>query len=196
MPQARLPDINLAMTKYRNLAVSANQQKQWIIMHGALHSYNGLFPEEYQVTISTEEYEIASKVDITYVCLQCKKEIEKERVEVFDLIPNGMGLLLVGSTPQKTWNCPECYSNNDLQTTTINKTAFRDPTYYGVVPNPPNREYDRQSHNTFDSLMRRWGLNFLAELDNKAAKYRDDNWKRGDEDFELGVDGGEEQDAD
>ena len=51
MPQARLPDINTSMIKFRNEVLGAIKNRDWTLMHGCLDAYNGELPEEYQVNL-------------------------------------------------------------------------------------------------------------------------------------------------
>ena len=182
MPQARLPDINTAYIKYRTEAIMALKQKHWGIMHGCLTAINGLLPPEYQVIISTVDYNQQAKAEITYHCNHCEKDIEKEYIRIFELMPNAMQLLLHGHNANKVWDCIKCHKLNQLDTTRVSKTVLQNPTFLGVVPEPPTRTNGLMDRMKFNIEIERWGWLTLGELEYKMGKFRDDNWKRGDND--------------
>ena len=151
-------------------------------MHGCITAINALLPPEYQVIISTAEYEELARAEINYTCNNCEEQIEKKDVLVFGLIPNSMQLLLHGSEAQKVWNCPKCKETNMLESTKISKTTLQDPTFLGVVPASPRRTNGLMDRMKFNIEIERWGWLILGELEFKMGKFRDDNWKRGDND--------------
>lgn len=184
MPQARLPDINTAYIKYRNEVVWALKHKMYNLMHGSLVGINALLPVEYQVVVSTPEYRRLSKTEITYLCKKCENENMKEDIIVYDLIPDSMGLLLYGNKTTKVWNCTKCDKVNRLIDTPISKTVLQNPTFLGVVPDPPERKDGLMDRMRFNIEIERWAWLYLGELEFKLAKFRDDNWQKGGE---LGV---------
>ena len=184
MPQSRLPDINSAFIRYRSEAIHALQTKNWSAMHGALNGINSLLPVEYQVVISTQDHEQLAKTEITYACGSCSEAIDKSDVQVFELMPDSMQSLLHGRTFNKVWNCIKCNSTNMLNTTAISQTMLQNPTYLGIVPDPPERKNGLMDRMKFNIEIERWGWLLLNEEEFKMAKFRDDNWNKGDE--ELG----------
>lgn len=185
MPQARLPDINTAYIKYRNEVVWALKHKMYNLMHGALVGINALLPVEYQVVVSSEEYNKLAKTEITYFCNKCEFENPKESVKVYDLLPNRLDFLLHGNNLTKVWNCTKCHSTNKLKETPISKTVLQNPTFLGVVPDPPERKDGLMDRMKFNIEIERWAWLYLGELEFKLAKFRDDNWNKGEE---LGLD--------
>mgnify|MGYP000490859677 FL=1 len=184
MPQSRLPDINTAFIRYRGEAIHALQTKNWSAMHGALNGINSLLPVEYQVVISTQDHEQLAKTEITYACGSCSEAIDKSDVQVFELMPDSMQSLLHGRMFNKVWNCIKCNSTNMLNTTAISQTMLQNPTYLGIVPDPPERKNGLMDRMKFNIEIERWGWLLLNEEEFKMAKFRDDNWNKGDE--ELG----------
>ncbi len=51
-----------------------------------------------------------------------------------------------------------------------------------VVPEPPTRTNGLMDRMKFNIEIDRWGWLTLGELEYKMGKFRDDNWKRGDND--------------
>ena len=187
MPQARLPDINTAFIKYRNEVIGAIKRLDFNQMHGSLNAINGMLPDQYQVTISTAKYEDLTRTDIQYLCKTCTAnskepvEIPKESIRVFELYPNAMQGLLYGGIKEQVWNCPNCHTTHILKETEISVTKLQDPYFIGVVPNPPNRKQGLMDKLTFNDKTVAWGWQMLNELEHKMAKFRDDNWSRGDD---------------
>ncbi len=183
MPQSRLPDINTAFIRYRGEAIHALQTKNWSAMHGALNGINSLLPVEYQVVISTQDHEQLAKTEITYACGSCSEAIDKSNVQVFELMPDSMQSLLHGRMFNKVWNCIKCNSTNMLNTTAISQTMLQNPTYLGIVPDPPERKNGLMDRMKFNIEIERWGWLLLNEEEFKMAKFRDDNWNKGDEEM-------------
>tara|TARA_B100000470_G_C19659628_1_gene332510 strand:+ start:112 stop:708 length:597 start_codon:yes stop_codon:yes gene_type:complete len=182
MPQARLPDINTAYVKYRVEAIHALKKKEYNVMHGCIIAINALLPPEYQVIISTPDYTELSKAEITYKCSSCEEAIPKEDIIIFDLLPNSMQMLLHGRNANKVWNCIKCHKLNQLDSTKISQTVLQNPTFLGVVPESPARTNGLMDRMRFNIEIERWGWNILGELEFKMGQFRDDNWKRGDND--------------
>ena len=183
MPQSRLPDINTAFIRYRGEAIHALQTKNWSAMHGALNGINSLLPVDYQVVISTQDHEQLAKTEITYACGSCSESIDKSNVQVFELMPDSMQSLLHGRTFNKVWNCIKCHSTNMFNTTAISQTMLQNPTYLGIVPDPPERKNGLMDRMKFNIEIERWGWLLLNEEEYKMAKFRDDNWNKGDEEM-------------
>ena len=185
--QSRLPDINTAFIKYRNEVIGAIKRLDFNQMHGSLNAINGMLPDQYQVTISTAKYEDLTRTDIQYLCKTCTAnskepvEIPKESIRVFELYPNAMQGLLYGGIKEQVWNCPNCHTTHILKETEISVTKLQDPYFIGVVPNPPNRKQGLMDKLTFNDRTVAWGWQMLNELEHKMAKFRDDNWSRGDD---------------
>jgi hypothetical protein len=182
MPQARLPDINTAYVKYRTEAIIALKLKRYNSMHGCLIAINALLPPEYQVIISSSDYNELSKTEVTYQCCTCEVSIQKENISIFELIPNSMQLLLHGQTSNKVWNCIKCNALNKLTSTRISQVVLQNPTFLGIVPESPSRTNGLMDRMRFNIEIERWGWLLLGELEFKIGKFRDDNWKRGDND--------------
>ena len=193
MPQARLPDVNTAYIKYRNEIIQAIKEKNWPLLHGTLHSLNALLPPEYRVLISSAEYDKLAVPEVSYKCNFCAKETDKSEIEVFDCVRTSVERLLVGfigasDDNNKTWICAKCNKTNKLQKTIISQTVLSNPIFLGVVPNPPERMDRLMDRLKFEKALEIWGLEFLSELEQKMALFRDDHWNRGEEEGDLAID--------
>lgn len=181
--QARLPDINSAYIKYRSETVWALKNKMYNLMHGSLVGINALLPLDYQVIISTSEYEQLAKTETTYLCTYCDVPNDKSDIEVFDLQPNSIQTLVHGKMINKVWRCTKCKRVNMLNKTFISQTILQNPTFLGIVPEPPTRKNGLMDKLKFNIEIERWAWLCLSELEFKMAKFRDDNWNKGDDEL-------------
>ena len=188
MPQARLPDINTAYIRYRHETIFALKNKMYNLMHGSLVGINALLPLEYQVIISTVEYDQLAKTEISYLCGHCKEQIDKQDVYVFDLQPNSIQTLVHGKMLNKVWKCIKCKGINMLNRTSISQTILQNPTFLGIVPEPPTRKNGLMDKLKFNIEIERWAWLCLSELEFKMAKFRDDNWNRKDDELGDSID--------
>lgn len=189
MPQARLPDVNTSIITYRTKITNAIEAKKWSLMKGYLNSFNGTLPPEYRVIISSIEYNKIAKEDYSYVCQSCAAETLKEEIVVFNLLPNAMERLIYEDMPKKVWICTKCYSiPNELTKTIIKIIKLQNPSFIGVVPDPPDKKRGITDRLQFDVDSEYWGLNLLAEIEERLAKFRDDHWNKGDNEDDIDLD--------
>lgn len=189
MPQARLPDINSSFMKFRNEVVVAIKKKDWVLMHGCLNAINAILPESYRIIISTKEYDKITKVQIVYYCNFCEHPNEKESITIFDTVSNVLDGLIYGDSTYLVWVCSKCIKTNRLSQTIIDKPKIQNPSFLGVVKDPPERKDGLMNRLIFNSSIASWGLTMLKELEAKEAQFRDDNWNRGDNDmFDMDID--------
>ena len=153
------------------------------LMHGSLAGINALLPLEYQVIISTSEYEQLVKTEVTYLCYYCEVQNDKQDIEIFDLQPNSIQTLVHGKMINKVWYCTKCKRVNMLNKTFISQTILQNPTFLGIVPEPPTRKNGLMDKLKFNIEIERWAWLCLSELEFKMAKFRDDNWNKGDDEL-------------
>lgn len=187
MPQARLPDINSSFMKYRNEVIVAIKNKDWVLMHGSLNAINAILPESYRVIVSSKDYYKITKVEITYICNFCEHPNKKESITIFDTISNVVGGLIYGDAIYMIWICKQCTRTNRLSETLIDKPKLQNPSFLGVVIDPPERKDGLMNRLVFNRTIAVWGLTLLKELEAKEAQFRDDNWNRGDM-FDMDID--------
>lgn len=70
-----------------------------------------------------------------------------------------------------------------LSNTSISQTILQNPTFLGIVPDPPQRKDGLMDRMKFNIEIERWAWLVLNELEFKMAKFRDDNWNKGDEEM-------------
>jgi hypothetical protein len=186
--QARLPDINTAFIRFRSEAINALKAQNYDVMHGSLNASNALLPDEYRVIVDDNEYKKLTDTQINYVCTSCDKEIPRENIRIFDLIPDSMESLIYSNRPKKVWNCPKCKGLCLLGKTVIKKNDLQNPSFVGVVPNPPTRQDGLMDRLRFHIEISRWAWLIIGELESRMGIFRDDNWKKGDELLDDNVD--------
>jgi len=198
MPQARLTDINTAAITYRREVISGLKAKNYSACFGSLYALNGLLPEEYRVKISDIIYEDKTKQDIFVKCKFCQIDQDFKIVKKFDLLLPLIKRILSSKTHEKIWVCTDCKKNNLLEQTELIQKILGEPYFLKVVPKPPERKDGLMDRATYHSKIQVWIWTFLDEIEERMAKFRDDNWSKGDqmdETLDLG-ETGEEQDAD
>lgn len=190
MPQSRLPDINTAFNTHRKRAIIAIEMENWTEALGALSSINAALPLEYRVIISDQKYNDLTKQDLLATCTKCKEQVDYKDVRIMNVLTTPLQKFISQSKTVKIWQCPKCHQDNRLSETPIEQTVLAQPYYLGVISPPPKRTDDLTSHVRYDKILERWCWTMLAELEQKMAQYRDDNWDRGESDefYKLPVD--------
>lgn len=183
--QSRLPDVNTAFNTHRKRAIIAIEMENWTEALGALSSINAALPEEYRVIISNQKFQELTKNDLIITCKNCKEQIDFKKIKILKVLTSPIEKLITRQIYQKIWMCPKCNKDNLLKGTPMEQTILAQPYYLGVISKPPTRTDDLNSHVSYDKFMERWCWTMLAELEQKMAQYRDDNWQRGDEDLNM-----------
>ena len=70
-----------------------------------------------------------------------------------------------------------------------NLNKLENPSFMKVVPNAPQRHEGLMARNTWHMQIEAWSLQFLAEIEEQVAEFRDDNWQKselyeGDDDYD------------
>lgn len=156
-------------------------QAKWVKALGSLSAINADLPEEYRVIISDQKFKEMTKEDVMVSCKNCKQEILYNKIKILNVIERALDNLITSTRSSKVWYCEHCNTENPLQATPMKQTLLQQPYYLGVVPKPPKRADGLESHVNYSKHMERWCHTMLAELEAKMAQFRDDNWKRGDE---------------
>ena len=72
---------------------------------------------------------------------------------------------------KKVWICTKCYSiPNELTKTIIKIIKLQNPSFIGVVPDPPDKKRGITDRLQFDVDSEYWGLNLLAEIEEREAR--------------------------
>ena len=171
-PQAQLIDINTAAITHRNGIISGINDRNYQKTIRHLHCYNAALPNEYQITIDTEEYNQKIKQNVVAVCGFCKENIEHHNIKILRLLLSLRQQFVEGREYDKFWRCPNCKKDNRQSETIYIQSVQKQPFYLKCVPEPPRRRGGISFRTTFDAEFEVWASNFFEELEQSAAKYR------------------------
>lgn len=185
----RLPDINAAIVRFRGEMLTALKVRDYNSCFGSLHTLNAELPIEYQVNISTKDYEEQTSLESKVICNKCKDETSYIKLKIF----NKEKSFLLSTVSQlqyyKAWLCFKCKSINDLNQTRLIQPVKKEPFFLKVVPAPPERRDGLIETRNYHQIISRWLWNFLGEIEFQNAKYRDDyRSKFAEEESQLEID--------
>lgn len=205
--QSYLPDINTKYITYARVVLSSLSSRKWSSCFGGLYSINALLPAKYRIDISTSKYNAITKEDTIAICNNCKSncnhcinpepekegepkqrcraEINYDDIKIVDVLSSSTLLLITDSQTQKVWFCPNCKNENLLQNTHIIKSKNPEPIYITVLPEPPQRRDGILDRISYDRKAEQWVWNALNVLDERMARFREDNWNREEEDLDM-----------
>ena len=178
MPQARLPDINTAFIIYRREAINSWRGERYDAAIGSLYTFNGLLGEPYRIKISNKEFDEKIQDDIVATCEGCNGEIDFKTVKVYNLLLSSISGMISDKQYERCWSC-KCGYTNRLFTTKLIQKVRAEPYYLKVVSKPPKRSEGMMNRTKFKIAFSIWFWSLLNELEASAAKFRDDNWKKG-----------------
>lgn len=172
--QAKLPDINAAIVRYRNNFLHAfdNGEPDTVIV--SLSAINSLLPEEYKVEINTAKYNQLVAENKIIVCPSCETKSEYQTIKFLDVLLAPISSMITNKKYEKIWICPSCKNEVIFSAKQIRIVKFQQPYYLGVIPDPPVRQNGISDRSTFNVLFRKWFALALDELESKIGKYRAD----------------------
>jgi hypothetical protein len=190
LPQARLPDINTQFIKFINKAVTSLDSKNYEDCIGSCYSVNALLASDYQITISTKEYENRTNLGMSAHCKFCTEKFDFRDLKIIQMVPSVLYSSVSGAGESKIWYCPSCDKENNLSETKLVQGRLKEPHYLKVVPKPPERKAGLMSRTTYHNKFSQWFWLFMTELQSEMARFRDDNWTKkdqlfGDEDIDT-----------
>ena len=189
MVQARLPDINTEFITFRREAIACLKSRDYTGMFTALYALNALLPVDYQIKISTRDYEKITQEDIYVECSNCEEidptsETERKlmrptRILYQDLVIREKLLesflsSLKGMDSIKVWKCPKCKTEHELEKTKLIQKVRKKPYFLKVVPDPPQRSDGVMDRNAYHRKLSQWAGNFIGELAHQDSKFRED----------------------
>lgn len=195
MPQARLPDVNTAFIKWRNKIVTALEAEKFTAAVGSLNNFNACLPKEYQVQVSSELY--AQKLGDEKVlvhCAKCNNDVDYRHVRKMEGVCSPSESLVSQTLVKAMWICSLCQAENLTTRSEFIKTQLPNPSYLGVVQDPPKRKDGILDRHSYQKKLEHWVWTMMGELEFKAAKYRDDSWQKAIQAGYDIIDGGEQDD--
>lgn len=183
--QARLPDINTAIIRYRNHAIYSFTARDNLGCIIALKALNALMPEDYKIELDTKKYEQIVAEKKFLVCCKCSKEIQYDQKLIFPVILTHMDSVVMGSRSAEMWVCPECQADNYLKYTRIKNVSLQEPFYTGVVRQAPKKAFGIIGRTTYQPEFDKWFEDTLEEIEAKIGKYRTDYAAQQDDGYEI-----------
>ena len=180
-PQARLPDVNTAFITYRREAIVSIKSYDHRSCYGALSCINSLLPEKYRIKLDTMQFNEESKTDFIYCCIHCTRQTAQSKIDIFDYVLDSCEILLTDEKTIKMWKCPECCELNKLSDTIVIKDMLAQPSFLHTIPLAPERKNGLLGRSKYRKDFSKWAWNFLYELEERMAQFRDDNWSKDQE---------------
>lgn len=191
MPQSRLTDVNTACITYRTKCLMALDKKMYKNCVGAVKAMNSLLPEDdsnaekfYRIIFDDDEYNKIVNSAFKIECSKCKKEIEYDLIEFHEVNVSASEQILTQIKTTQVWLCPKCDKVNRLDESTVIENSIRKPFYSRFVPYPPVNDHGLLSQLEYHAKMVDWVWICLDNLEEGFTRFRDDNWKRGDQLFD------------
>ena len=191
MTESRLTDINTACITYRTKCLMALDKRLYKNCIGAIKALNGLLPEDnltttktYRIIFDDEEYQKVINSVFQIKCPECETEFQYDTVEFNDMILPVSEQIMSDRKTVKCWFCTKCKKRQRLEESLVIEDSKQIPFYSRYVPNPPINDHGLLSQLGFHSKMVEWIWICLDNLEESFARFRDDNWSRGDKMFD------------
>ena len=191
MTESRLTDVNTACISYRTKCLMALDKRLYKNCIGAIKALNGLLPEDnlttgknYRIIFDDEEYNKIINSVFQIKCPECNSEFQYDTInfEVINLPASEK--IMSGKKTTKIWFCTKCQASQRLDESEVIEDSKQMPFYSRYVPNPPVNDHGLLSQLGFHSKMVNWIWLCLDNLEESFARFRDDNWSRGEKLFE------------
>lgn len=189
--QAKLPDVNAAIVRYRSKALDAVTESDYALAVISLSAINADLPEDYKVKVSTERYNEIMKDRKSILCEFCTSPeiIIKDGISVntgefiptecvlsdvkqYDLELSVLEKVLLCKNSQRVWICTKCEKLNKMDIRKIKIRRYEEPFYLGIMPSPPIPEGGIRGRNTYDAVFKKWFAIALNEIESKIGLYR------------------------
>ena len=158
---------------------------------GAIKAMNSLLPQDdpntekyYRIIFDDEEYQKIESSAFKIECPKCKKELEYDSVN-FETINLPIAEQIVSDNKTTAvWICTKCHTMNRLNESLVIENSIQRPFYSRFVPYPPVNDHGLLSQLEYHAKMVEWVWICLDNLEEGFTRFRDDNWKRGDQLFD------------
>jgi hypothetical protein len=169
--QAKLPDINNRLISYMSAAERAYNSGDFEKAAICFRATIALLPEEYKLEINTQKYNELVQNKHLIICTACKVESIREKIIPYQVLLTSLDRLVTRQQTIVVWGCPACEHVEPLNTSQLKTIKYQNPSYFGVVPEPPMREgfHDRIG---FSHKSKIWYGIVCPEIENKVMLYR------------------------
>ena len=189
--QAKLPDVNAAIVRYRSKALEAVETKDYDMAVSCINFINADLPEEFKVQVSTELYSSIVEDRKIIPCEHCtsKETILKDgkltttgkyiptecsmtEITQYDLEMDWLESILSGQKTKRVWNCTKCGKSNDMDVSKIKIKKYKAPFYLKIMPDAPRRKRGIQGRSSYDNEFKKWFDIAMSEIESQISKYR------------------------
>lgn len=172
MAQAKLPDVNAGIVRYRSLAIEGFENNDPVLAEMALGNIVALLPAEFKIKINTDEYEAKVREQNFIVCTHCQHENPREEIKPWPLKLYGFSQVLARHDCIYLWNCKKCHRENELNRSKKVIDRLKNPAYLGIIPDPPKKRYGITDRASFPRQFRDWYKIASKEIESKIGIYR------------------------
>lgn len=191
MTESRLTDVNTACISYRTKCLMALDKRLYKNCIGAIKALNGLLPEDnlttgktYRIIFDDEEYNKVINSVFQIKCPECNTEYQYDTIDFVVVNLPTSEQIMSGRKTTKVWFCTKCKKNQRLDESDVIEDSKQMPFYSRFVPMPPVNDHGLISQLSFHSKMVEWIWLCLDNLEEAFARFRDDNWSRGEKMFD------------
>ena len=189
--QAKLPDINAAIVRYRSQALESVKTSDYDMAVSSINFINADLPEDYKVQVSTALYNSIVEDRKIIACEFCtsKETILKDgkltltgksiptecsltEINQFDLELDWLEQILSGEKQKRVWNCTKCGKLNDMDVSKIKIKKYQAPFYLKIMPEAPRRKRGIQGRSSYDNEFKKWFDTAMSEIESQISKYR------------------------
>lgn len=189
--QAKLPDINAAIVRYRSQALESVKTGDYDMAVSSINFINADLPEDYKVQVSTSLYNSIVEDRKIIACDYCTSkefvlkdgkltptgkyiptECSLSEITQFDLELDWLEQILSGQKTKRVWNCTKCNKLNDMDVSKIKIKKYQAPFYLKIMPEAPRRKRGIQGRSSYDNDFKKWFDTAMSEIESQISKYR------------------------
>lgn len=182
--QAKLPDINAALVRYRSLAIESFQNNDDATAKVALGNMVALLPDKFKVKVDTFTYQEKIKEKHLIICPKCNHEnpitdirYVKRLLSQDEQFAKAMKYLnklltIEDKEYEWVWHCLKCKKENfrsESKRVTIEPDL---PYYLGVIPEAPEKPQHWANRGAYPAAFRNWFQIAFQEIESKIGIYR------------------------
>lgn len=193
--QAKLPDVNAALVKWRMSADDSykNGDPERAII--AIANMNALLPsfpkqeggKSYKVEVSTERYNELRLEKRTIECKQCNEQNLLNYVKQYEVRVDWAEEILSNKKTKRMWVCIKCEKGNRFSLDDVTVESVGEPYYFKVMPAPPIRQGGIRGRMTFLRDFEKWYSIAMQEMESQIGIYRTEYAQQGGELVEMEI---------
>ena len=189
--QAKLPDVNAAIVRYRSQALEAVKIGDYDMAVSCINFINADLPEDFKVTVSTDLYNSIVEDRKIVPCEFCTSpeivlkdgkpvktgkmiptECSITEIKQYDLEMDWIEQILTNKKTKRVWLCTKCGKSNDMDITKIKVQKYQEPFYLKIMPSAPRRKRGIRGRMSFDTEFKKWFDIAMSEIESQISKYR------------------------